>query len=131
MMLAQIIRSKSLQHGNENDCLLVMLIWPTWCTPPGILELYQFTSTDCTVAPSIQTLARAIFSTPSYPEKEVMSTSLALMKFLKTFNVSCMCSRKNDRYVITVCLVKFSVYNMLILLNDVSATVMYRSRIQL
>lgn len=45
-----------------------MLIWPTWCTPPGILELYQFTST---VAPGIQTLAQAIFSTPSYPEKAV------------------------------------------------------------
>lgn len=68
MTLAQIIRSKSLQRGNENDCLLVMLIWPTWCTPPGILELYQFTST---VAPGIQTLAQAIFSTPSYPEKAV------------------------------------------------------------
>jgi len=43
-ILNDLIRLNSTQHGKEKDFLYLMLIWPTWCTPIGILEHYLLTS---------------------------------------------------------------------------------------
>lgn len=101
-ILNDLVRLKCTQHGKEKDFLYLTLIWPTCCTPIRMLEHYLRTNI---VALGTQVITQPFLSFPSYSQQTV--------------------------YAITDFLVKFSASNIFIVLNNVSAKVMYNHKIKL